>query len=59
MDSPCPESGGQEEALGEGCLIGIEAEEVAGGIDASENAEDVKGQGRWQAQHTQSPTKSR
>lgn len=43
-DSPCPDGGGREDPLDEGCLVGIEGEEVASGIDTNEDAEGVEGQ---------------
>lgn len=41
--SPCPDGGGREDPLDEGRLVGVEAEEVDGGVDADEDAEGVEG----------------
>lgn len=42
-DPPCPDGGGWEDPLDEGGLVGIEAQEVGGAVDADEDAEDVEG----------------
>lgn len=42
-DSPCPEGGRWEEPLDEGGLVGIEAQQVAGAVDADEDTEDIEG----------------
>lgn len=41
--SPCPDGGGREDPLHEGCLIGIEAQEVGSSVEADEDAEGIEG----------------
>lgn len=43
-DSPCPDGGGREDPLDEGRLVGVEAEEVTGGVDTNQDTEGVEGQ---------------